>query len=236
MTAFDRVSLAYLFGALLILAAIAIASQVLAWRRANRPLAIEAAPHRLAIGSHTELHHAAGYGVGASPEAVMVAADAAGLVNAPYGATTAAGEVVEADERDYLAAAARPCAKELAPDYEGLHRDDPTSADEWIGDLRRAGHTVTCAQTSIERAYHRQTNEEFERFDRMMHAMLDRMWITNRARITRWDADWRQWKIDHPTEAIAADLNETREWIEREKGAVTLEFERIMTAEALVDA
>lgn len=147
-------------------------------------------------------------------------------------AGVAVNPVAYVGERDWLAPAANVNVPMLRPDYEGLY--DDADADTYIADLRRAGYHIARAQTSIERAQTRQANEEFERFDRIMTGMVERMWATNRATLTRWSADWEQWKLDHPSETVAAELDETHRWIEREKGAVTQEFERIMMAEALL--
>jgi hypothetical protein len=159
----------------------------------------------------------------------QLAIGSASVVNVPYVARTHE----DWTERDWRAVhTAQP-----RPEYEGLHPDDERDGDSWIAMLRASGHTVVAIDSAAmtdERANVLLGNAEFERFDRMCSRGMAHVDTICKATIERWMAEYDQWCDANPSEALAVAMHDTHEWIERERGAVTKEFERIMLAEALL--
>jgi hypothetical protein len=188
------------------------------WYRVNRRtrLAPTYAPGRVAITGNDQLAIAG----------VLVPAES---VNTPYLTT-----------RDWLSLH----TARIEPDYEGLSPDDELDGESWVTSVRAAGYEVTAytsdeieRQTAhAEREAQRALSDEFERFDRMCSRGLAHVETICAATIERWQDDWRQWEAEHVSEATQIELAETREWIEREKSANTIEFERIVAMNNLAEA
>jgi hypothetical protein len=105
----------------------------------------------------------------------------------------------------------------------------------WIDMLRKSGHTVVAIDSAVvtdERANMLLGNVEFERFDRMCSRGMAHVDTICKATIERWQRDYDDWCSDHPSEA----LDDTKRWIERERGANTIEFERIVERMTLAEA
>jgi hypothetical protein len=183
------------------------------WRRANNAVAVYA-PGRAAIGITAQ-------------QRALAYAHSLAVVNEPY-VTRHPAQWTEREWRPLHNAI-------LAPDYEGIAVDDPDDGADWINTVRQAGYSVELAAEphtpNAERAAALLANRDFERFDRMMTRGMSHVDTICSATMQRWQDEWRQWCDAHPTEATAVELADTRDWIERERGAVTTEFERIMTAE-----
>lgn len=206
-----------------------IAVRVITWRRANRPvrLAIEAGPDRDGNGLteldrqrnadypiYRELYHKAGYGIGGSQHAVLVAAHEAGLVNERYRSPLADSPAPW--DRSYLEPAASDCVRVLQSDYEGLDPDNPDDADEWIASLERAGYSVVRGQVALDQAYARLVNEEWSEFDRKMTDAFAKFDAVASREIIDWANEWAEYKEAHGVEVATIEMQGIREWIDNE--------------------
>lgn len=211
----------YTLGATLVVTGLGVALRTLTWRRANRPLAIEAAPIRRVIEASPnpvmQAYHLDGYAVG-TPQAIMVAAHEAGLVNERYD-TKAPWDNVR--EPGYLDACAQ--VLHLDPDagttYEGLDPDDERDADGWIAALERAGYSVTRGQVALDQAYARVINEEFEPCDRAISAAWERVMVAGSDTIIAWANEWKEFAEAHRLEAATVEIRGIQEWIDSELAA-----------------
>lgn len=217
----------YAIGSLLVAAGVGLgAARFVSWRRANRPVRLEIESGLTELDQrrnaeypiYRELYTRAGYAVGVSQSAVLVAAHAAGLVNERYSSKS---ESPAPWERSYLEPAAADCVRVLQPDYEGLHPDNEADADAWIADLERAGYNVTRGQVALDRAYARVLNEEFEHFDRVMGEAFAKFDAVASAEIVQWSTEWAEFTRTHPIEAATVEIRGIQEWIDNELAADT---------------